>query len=100
MEAATGNTVNFLTTWFVTVCSDKDNKVMGNENDNKLQLSLNLQAKKDKNRRFNGVNLKYTFTPESEEIKYDNKHYKYIKFTQENNRENVSFMNKFDSISI
>ncbi|XP_055524695.1 proteoglycan Cow isoform X2 [Wyeomyia smithii] len=35
--------------------------------------------KEEKNRHFNHVNSQYTFTPE--DIKYDNKHYKYIKYT-------------------
>ncbi|CRL07372.1 CLUMA_CG020349, isoform A [Clunio marinus] len=37
-----------------------------------------VTKEKSKNR-YNRVNPKYTFTPE--DIKYDNKHYKYIKFT-------------------
>ncbi|XP_058061606.1 proteoglycan Cow isoform X2 [Anopheles bellator] len=35
--------------------------------------------KEEKNRHYNHINSQYTFTPE--EIKYDNKHYKYIKYT-------------------
>lgn len=38
-----------------------------------------LQDKDDNNRHFNHINAQYTFTPE--EIKYDNKHYKYLKYT-------------------
>lgn len=38
-----------------------------------------LQLKEEKNRHFNHINSQYTFTPE--DIKYDNKHYKYIKYT-------------------
>lgn len=45
------------------------------------------QDKEETKRRFNRVNAKYTFTPE--DIKYDNKHYKYIKFTA-NDRKVVS----------
>uniref|UniRef100_A0A182LT42 Uncharacterized protein n=1 Tax=Anopheles culicifacies TaxID=139723 RepID=A0A182LT42_9DIPT len=37
------------------------------------------QLKEEKNRHYNHINSQYTFTPE--EIKYDNKHYKYIKYT-------------------
>lgn len=37
------------------------------------------QLKEEKNRHSNHVNSQYTFTPE--DIKYDNKHYKYIKYT-------------------
>jgi hypothetical protein len=48
---------------------------------------VKLQEKEDKKLRSNRINPKYTFTPE--DIKYDNKHYKYIKFTA-NNRQTVS----------
>lgn len=37
------------------------------------------KSKEEKNRHFNHINSQYTFTPE--DIKYDNKHYKYIKYT-------------------
>jgi len=37
------------------------------------------QDKEDNNRHYNHINAQYTFTPE--EIKYDNKHYKYLKYT-------------------
>uniref|UniRef100_A0A182W0L6 Thyroglobulin type-1 domain-containing protein n=1 Tax=Anopheles minimus TaxID=112268 RepID=A0A182W0L6_9DIPT len=40
---------------------------------------LAQQLKEEKNRHYNHINSQYTFTPE--EIKYDNKHYKYIKYT-------------------
>lgn len=42
-------------------------------------LVLVLQDKEDNNRHNNHINAQYTFTPE--EIKYDNKHYKYLKYT-------------------
>lgn len=45
------------------------------------------QQKEEKILRFSRINPQYTFTPE--DIKYDNKHYKYIKFTA-NNRKSVS----------
>lgn len=35
--------------------------------------------KEDKNRHFNHINSQFTFTPE--DIKYDNKHYKYLKYS-------------------
>ncbi|XP_058813737.1 proteoglycan Cow [Topomyia yanbarensis] len=41
--------------------------------------SSNGKTKEEKNRHFNHINSQYTFTPE--DIKYDNKHYKYIKYT-------------------
>lgn len=47
------------------------------------------QDKEEIKRRFNRVSAKYTFTPE--DIKYDNKHYKYIKFTA-NDRKVVSWV--------
>ncbi|ALC47029.1 CG13830 [Drosophila busckii] len=41
--------------------------------------SVPARDKDDNNRHFNHINAQYTFTPE--EIKYDNKHYKYLKYT-------------------
>lgn len=41
--------------------------------------STSGKLKEEKNRHFNHINSQYTFTPE--DIKYDNKHYKYIKYT-------------------
>ncbi|XP_055589893.1 proteoglycan Cow [Uranotaenia lowii] len=41
--------------------------------------SASNRLKEEKNRHFNHINSQYTFTPE--DIKYDNKHYKYIKYT-------------------
>jgi sparc/osteonectin, cwcv and kazal-like domains proteoglycan (testican) len=46
--------------------------------------------KEDRNRRFNRINSQYTFTPE--DIKYDNKHYKYIRFSAGNRKGAVSMM--------
>ncbi|EAA07303.6 AGAP003400-PA [Anopheles gambiae str. PEST] len=43
------------------------------------QQQQQQQLKEEKNRHYNHINSQYTFTPE--EIKYDNKHYKYIKYT-------------------
>lgn len=42
------------------------------------------KSKEEKNRHFNHINSQYTFTPE--DIKYDNKHYKYIKYTSYKNK--------------
>lgn len=58
--------------------------------------SLKSQEKEDKKIRTNRINPKYTFTPE--DIKYDNKHYKYIKFTA-NNRQTVSSLKLSPSLS-
>ncbi|KAL5284119.1 SPOCK3 family protein [Megaselia abdita] len=44
----------------------KDNSMLKDESD-------------DNNRHFNHINSQFTFTPE--DIKYDNKHYKYLKYT-------------------
>lgn len=52
---------------------------------------LGFQIKEDKNRHFNHINSQYTFTPE--DIKLDNKHYKYIKFTSFNKK--VSGMSRW-----
>ncbi|XP_055632203.1 proteoglycan Cow [Toxorhynchites rutilus septentrionalis] len=41
--------------------------------------SSSSKLKEEKNRHYNHINSQYTFTPE--DIKYDNKHYKYIKYT-------------------
>ncbi|KAI8044292.1 hypothetical protein M5D96_000443, partial [Drosophila gunungcola] len=41
--------------------------------------SVPARDKEDNNRHYNHINAQYTFTPE--EIKYDNKHYKYLKYT-------------------
>jgi hypothetical protein len=54
---------------------------------NKIFFSHASKEKEDKKSRFNRIEAKYTFTPE--DIKYDNKHYKYIKFTS-GNRKTVS----------
>lgn len=54
---------------------------------NKIFL-LYLQ-KEDKNRRLNHVNSQYTFTPE--DIKYDNKHYKYIKYNKKVSKHNIKY---------
>uniref|UniRef100_A0AAG5CTP2 Proteoglycan Cow n=1 Tax=Anopheles atroparvus TaxID=41427 RepID=A0AAG5CTP2_ANOAO len=48
-------------------------------NADNLIPSEKQQLKEEKNRHYNHINSQYTFTPE--EIKYDNKHYKYIKYT-------------------
>ena len=42
-------------------------------------MYLLQQDKDDNNRHYNHINSQFTFTPE--EIKYDNKHYKYLKYT-------------------
>lgn len=42
-------------------------------------MTLENDIDADKNRHSNHINAQYTFTPE--DIKYDNKHYKYIKYT-------------------
>lgn len=42
------------------------------------------KEKEEKKSRSNRINSKFTFTPE--DIKYDNKHYKYIKFTASNRK--------------
>ncbi|XP_017046429.1 proteoglycan Cow isoform X2 [Drosophila ficusphila] len=47
----------------------------GNNND----FNTIMNDKEDNNRHYNHINAQYTFTPE--EIKYDNKHYKYLKYT-------------------
>lgn len=46
--------------------------------DNDIDADKNT-LKEEKNRHSNHINAQYTFTPE--DIKYDNKHYKYIKYT-------------------
>lgn len=38
-----------------------------------------MQPKDENNRHMNHINSQITFTPE--DVKYDNKHYKYIKYT-------------------
>lgn len=38
-----------------------------------------VQPKDENNRHMNHINSQITFTPE--DVKYDNKHYKYIKYT-------------------
>ncbi|XP_023171066.2 proteoglycan Cow isoform X2 [Drosophila hydei] len=50
--------------------------VMGSNNND---FNTIMNDKEDNNRHFNHINAQYTFTPE--EIKYDNKHYKYLKYT-------------------
>lgn len=45
----------------------------------KFKMTLDNDIDVDKNRHSNHINAQYTFTPE--DIKYDNKHYKYIKYT-------------------
>ncbi|KRF83754.1 proteoglycan Cow isoform X1 [Drosophila virilis] len=50
--------------------------VMGSNNND---FNTIMNDKDDNNRHFNHINAQYTFTPE--EIKYDNKHYKYLKYT-------------------
>lgn len=42
-------------------------------------ICFQQMAKDEKNHRFNHINSQITFTPE--DIKLDNKHYKYIKYT-------------------
>ena len=59
---------------------------------NKIFLPHASKEKEDKKSRFNHIETKYTFTPE--DIKYDNKHYKYIKFTS-GNRKMVSFFQEY-----
>lgn len=49
------------------------------ENEENEKLNNNNKGKEEKNRHSNHINSQYTFTPE--DIKYDNKHYKYIKYT-------------------
>ncbi|KAJ6639069.1 Inorganic pyrophosphatase [Pseudolycoriella hygida] len=50
---------------------------------NKIKMTLenedNQKIKDEKNRHFNHINSQITYTPE--DVKYDNKHYKYIKYT-------------------
>lgn len=55
--------------------------------DNKFSARQPQDKEDSKKTRTNRINSKYTFTPE--DIKYENKHYKYIKFTA-NDRETVS----------
>ncbi|XP_036224667.2 proteoglycan Cow isoform X1 [Bactrocera oleae] len=65
--------------------NSNSNNIMGNSNDN-FDNTLNsnnfnaiMDDKDDNNRHYNHINSQFTFTPE--EIKYDNKHYKYLKYT-------------------
>ncbi|XP_058467357.1 proteoglycan Cow isoform X2 [Malaya genurostris] len=51
----------------------------GADGNSLLGAASNSKLKEEKNRHFNHINSQYTFTPE--DIKYDNKHYKYIKYT-------------------
>lgn len=60
--------------------SEDERKIMWNE----IFFSHASKEKEDKKSRFNRFETKYTFTPE--DIKYDNKHYKYIKFTSGNGK--------------
>ncbi|KAG4072900.1 hypothetical protein HA402_006580 [Bradysia odoriphaga] len=52
---------------------------------NKMKMTLDNEAnqkiKDEKNRHFNHINSQITYTPE--DVKYDNKHYKYIKYTSD-----------------
>ncbi|EDV54052.2 proteoglycan Cow isoform X2 [Drosophila erecta] len=50
--------------------------IMGGSNND---FNTIMNDKEDNNRHNNHINAQYTFTPE--EIKYDNKHYKYLKYT-------------------
>ncbi|XP_017848049.1 proteoglycan Cow isoform X2 [Drosophila busckii] len=57
------------------IMMNSGNVMAGNNND----FNTIMNDKDDNNRHFNHINAQYTFTPE--EIKYDNKHYKYLKYT-------------------
>ncbi|XP_032578870.1 proteoglycan Cow isoform X2 [Drosophila sechellia] len=57
------------------IMMNSGNIMGGNNND----FNTIMNDKEDNNRHNNHVNAQYTFTPE--EIKYDNKHYKYLKYT-------------------
>lgn len=55
---------------------------------------FHFQIKDEKNRHFNHINSQITYTPE--DVKYDNKHYKYIKYTS---NKKVSIFNPIQLIS-
>ncbi|EDW98094.2 proteoglycan Cow isoform X2 [Drosophila yakuba] len=57
------------------IMMNSGNIMGGNNND----FNTIMNDKEDNNRHNNHINAQYTFTPE--EIKYDNKHYKYLKYT-------------------
>ncbi|XP_065722057.2 proteoglycan Cow isoform X2 [Drosophila suzukii] len=57
------------------IMMNSGNIMGGNNND----FNTIMNDKEDNNRHYNHINAQYTFTPE--EIKYDNKHYKYLKYT-------------------
>ncbi|XP_016960375.1 proteoglycan Cow isoform X2 [Drosophila biarmipes] len=57
------------------IMMNSGNIMGGNNND----FNTIMTDKEDNNRHYNHINAQYTFTPE--EIKYDNKHYKYLKYT-------------------
>ncbi|XP_068153226.1 proteoglycan Cow isoform X2 [Drosophila tropicalis] len=57
------------------IMMNSGNIMNGNNND----FNTIMNDKEDNNRHYNHINAQYTFTPE--EIKYDNKHYKYLKYT-------------------
>ncbi|XP_039495788.1 proteoglycan Cow isoform X2 [Drosophila santomea] len=57
------------------IMMNSGNIMGGNNND----FNTIMNDKEDNNRHSNHINAQYTFTPE--EIKYDNKHYKYLKYT-------------------
>lgn len=49
----------------------------------------NLQIKDEKNRHYNHINSQITYTPE--DVKYDNKHYKYIKYSSNKKVRPITF---------
>uniref|UniRef100_A0A182SJ33 Uncharacterized protein n=1 Tax=Anopheles maculatus TaxID=74869 RepID=A0A182SJ33_9DIPT len=58
------------------------------------QQQQQQQLKEEKNRHYNHINSQYTFTPE--EIKYDNKHYKYIKYTTYKGKPSMPVSRQYD----
>nr|XP_040221054.2 proteoglycan Cow isoform X1 [Anopheles coluzzii]XP_040221056.2 proteoglycan Cow isoform X1 [Anopheles coluzzii]XP_049461664.1 proteoglycan Cow isoform X1 [Anopheles coluzzii] len=60
----------------------------------KQQQQQQQQLKEEKNRHYNHINSQYTFTPE--EIKYDNKHYKYIKYTTYKGKSSMPASRQYD----
>ncbi|XP_037816058.1 proteoglycan Cow [Lucilia sericata] len=56
---------------------NSNNNIISSSNNN--EFNTIMDDKDDNNRHYNHINSQFTFTPE--EIKYDNKHYKYLKYT-------------------
>ncbi|XP_037890569.1 proteoglycan Cow isoform X2 [Glossina fuscipes] len=54
---------------------NSNNNIISSSNNNEFNTIMD----DDNNRHYNHINSQFTFTPE--EIKYDNKHYKYLKYT-------------------